>query len=113
MLIEETIIETKDGPQKASALCVADELFSIRCTGIRTEYIEDGIDEYPGFTLTHKPTGYAMLTAVRWDECLETLRQLRLRTDINWAFTDPVVAKSLGQKWLEIRGAAQRVIAAR
>lgn len=95
-----------DGARKVLALC--DETWAIHPCGI--SYADDGWGDgetdgdgdEPLFKLTHRPTGYAALVNVTWEECLETLREIRAST-LTWNFTDPTVAKSMGEAWKAIR----------
>lgn len=110
MLIEEISIAVgnggpgawkQTGTHKALALC--DELWAVHPDGFDEETTESL------FTVTHRPTGRSIIGAVTWNYALELLRAIR-RRPIDWAFTDPDVAKSLKAEWEEIKAEARRAV---
>lgn len=117
MRIEQIDIKGGDAsdPEPTSTLAIADEMFAIHPT--RYGAIEaDEWEEGPciAFTLTHRPTGYAVVTGRSWVEVLGYWSEIHARSSVNWNITDPdVVSRTIGPVFRSIRKAVEaRVIAA-
>lgn len=95
----ETITIAKARGETGVVLALCDGPFAVHsegCMGDGSGFLEDPTAYVALFTLTHRSTGYAIKGCVPWRECLETLRELQARTDLDWSFTDPAHAKRLG-----------------
>lgn len=92
-----------------TVLCLCDELFAIHSDGVDYDIDEDDCDfAEPLFTITHRPTGYALRSGVTWELALETLLEVQRRPDVDWTWTDPLVAKSMGEVWNDIKATVDR-----
>lgn len=104
----------KDDPQAIPTLAIADDVFAIH----PTNYGAIQFDAWEGspniaFTLTHRPTGYAIVDGRSWVEVLGFWNEIHARKT-DWNISDPArVAKELGPEVRSIRKAVEaRVLAA-
>lgn len=103
----------KEDPQAISTLAIADDVFAIH----PTNYGAIESDPWEGspnisFTLTHRLTGYAIVTGRSWVEVLGFWNEIHARK-ADWNISDPArVSKELGPEFRSIRKAVEaRVLA--
>lgn len=114
-------IEIAAGPddfnrEDSSALAIADDVFAIHPTNFGAlEFDEDSEMPTVAFTLTHRPTGYAVVVGRSWVEVLGFWSEIHARSAVDWNITDPnEVRTRLGKEFRSIRKAVEgRMLAPR
>src|SRR5688572_11503121 len=97
MRIEQIVIKTSapDG-ESPKVLAIATDTFAIHPTdggGIQWDEFEEA--HCVAFSLTHRPTGYAVVTGRSWNEVLGYWSEIQSRRDVDWSFTDPDVVRKV------------------
>lgn len=93
-----------DAPESISTLAIADDYFAIHPTGFGAiGWDENAEAPAIAFTLTHRPTGYAVVTGRSWVEVLGYWSEIKASA-MDWNISDPEsVRKQMGPEFRRIR----------
>lgn len=105
-----------DAPTNESTLAIVDDLFAIHPSRYGSIEFDDFEEGRPAvaFTLTHRPTGYAVVSGRSWVEVLGFWNEIHARSTVRWDISDPQrVSRELGPEFRDIRKVVEaRVLAA-
>ena len=116
MRIEQIGISTTSDGEVQKVLAIATDLFAIHPTnGGGIEWDDMECAYCVAFTLTHRPTGYAVVCGRSWNEVLGYWSEIQSRTGIDWSLTDPEMVRTIvGPAFRDIKSAVEgRMLASR
>lgn len=110
MRIEQIEIKTDSEAGTAmKVLAIATDMFAIHPTnggGIGWDDWNEGMSV--AFTLTHRPTGYAVVSGRSWNEVLGYWSEIHARDGIDWSQSDPrAVQTTVGPIFRDIKNAVE------